>query len=167
MSIATATATAPDPDPEHNFDHDVAQALTASTAAKEALYKAADRLRDATNAKHGAYIALAQAKEDEVQAIIDLPIKRKADNDASHALRQVKAARRAAFKDRVRAAGLYTTFFPRNTFNDNNNNTDDDASNNSADSRRTHTPTYSPTYSPTSPPPPDDSDTVLVGGGVE
>ena len=119
-------------------DDNILHATLALMEAKKDLYSAQLRIRDSAMATSTARIALEQAMDNERQARFLLPLKRKVEECAIEDLYEAKAARREAFKERVRAAGLRTTFFPRE------NNTDD-ANTSSGDSRRTHTPTYSPT----------------------
>ena len=143
MSTTTTTTVATD-------DDNILHATLALMEAKKDLCSAQLRIRDTAMATSTARIALEQAMDNERQARFLLPLKRKAEECAIEDLYEAKTARREAFKERVRAAGLRTTFFPRE-------HSTDDANTSSGDSRRTHTPTYSPTspthsYTPTYPP---------------
>ena len=104
--------------------------------AKDSLRDAELRVNEASKNVGFAECALEQASEEELHTRLILPLKRKAEADAEEALHEAKAARREAFKERVRAAGLRTTHI-RLTRDE-------------LEALDTYSP-HSPSYTPTSP----------------
>ena len=103
---------------------------------KDSLRDAELRVNEASKNVGFAECALEQASEEELHTRLILPLKRKAEADADEALHEAKAARREAFKERVRAAGLRTTHI-RLTRDE-------------LEALDTYSP-HSPSYTPTSP----------------
>ena len=117
-------------------DDNILHATLALMEAKKDLCSAQLRIRDTAMATSTARIALEQAMDNERQARFLLPLKRKAEECAIEDLHEAKAARREAFKERVRAAGLRTTHI-RLTRDE-------------LEALDTYSP-HSPSYTPTSP----------------